>query len=201
MLPVAYEGPAAIFLVLGGAVACFAGYRWFRIVLAIYGFIAGSMIASSTLGSSNTTGMLVAAILGGLVGALILFFAYFVGVALVGAGLGVLILHTGWARVSPLDPPWIVVLLFAALGAIASLVLQRYVIIVSTAFTGAWTMLIGVVALMGDRATARAMSSSDVWILYPTTVPPGGVWVPIVWVILGVLGTGVQLGLTGSRRR
>ena len=42
MLPQSYGLPAAIGLVLGGAVACFAGYRLFRIVLAIYGFILGA---------------------------------------------------------------------------------------------------------------------------------------------------------------
>ena len=33
MLPPSYELPAAILLVLGGALSCFAGYRLFRIVL------------------------------------------------------------------------------------------------------------------------------------------------------------------------
>ena len=46
MLPLSFELPAALGLVVGGTVACFAGYRWFRIVLAIYGFIAGAMLAS-----------------------------------------------------------------------------------------------------------------------------------------------------------
>ena len=80
---------------LGGALACFAGYRLFRIVLGIYGFILGAMIASSMMGVSNTIGMIVAALVGGLVGALILMFAYFVGIALVGAGLGALVAHVG----------------------------------------------------------------------------------------------------------
>ena len=56
MLPQSYELPAAILLVLGGAVASFAGYRLFRFVLAIYGFILGAMLASSMMGSSNTIG-------------------------------------------------------------------------------------------------------------------------------------------------
>ena len=34
--------------------------------------------------------------LGGLVGALIFVFAYFLGIALVGAGLGALVAHVGW---------------------------------------------------------------------------------------------------------
>ena len=52
--------PAVILLVLSGAVACFAGYRLFRVVLAIYGFILGAMLASSIMGITNTTGMIVA---------------------------------------------------------------------------------------------------------------------------------------------
>src|SRR3982751_2717224 len=98
MLPAAYQIPATIALVLGGALACFAGYRLFRYVLAIYGFIFGAMIASSTMGVSNTAGMLAAALVGGLAGAAILLVAYFVGIALVGAGLGALIVHVVWRQ-------------------------------------------------------------------------------------------------------
>ena len=93
MLPQMYELPAAIALVIGGTVACFAGYRLFRIVLAIDGFIAGAWLASSTMGSGNTAGMLMAATVGGIIGAVVLFFAYFVGIALAGAGLGAFIAH------------------------------------------------------------------------------------------------------------
>ena len=198
MLPVSFGLPAAIALVLGGAVACFAGYRWFRIVLAIYGFIAGAMLASSTLSSSNSGGLLMAALVGGVLGAGLLFFAYFVGIALVGAGLGVFLALTGWARFSPVDPPWVLVLLFAALGTLTALALQRYVIVVSTAFGGAWTIIIGALALMGNGRAAEAVS--DAWILYPTTAMPGAVWVPIAWVVLGLVGTGVQLS-TSKRKR
>jgi hypothetical protein len=96
MLPHSYELPIALLLVLGGALSCFAGYKLFKITLAIYGFIIGAMITSSMMGSSNTTGMIVSAIVGGLAGAAILVFAYFVGIALVGAGLGALVAR-GWA--------------------------------------------------------------------------------------------------------
>ena len=41
MLPASYQLPAAIVLLVGGIVACFFGYRLFRIVLAIFGFILG----------------------------------------------------------------------------------------------------------------------------------------------------------------
>ena len=199
MLPHSYELPAALFLVLGGALSCFAGYRLFKVTLAIYGFIFGAMFASSTMGASNTTGMIGAAILGGIVGALVFVFAYFIGIALVGAGLGALVAHVGWGYVRPGDPPAAAVVVLAVLGAIGAMLLQRYVIIVATAFGGAWTLIIGALAI-ADRGADRASRVGDVWILYPTTFAPARSWVPIAWILLGLVGTGVQLGVTGRKR-
>src|SRR5262245_17140595 len=116
MLPQSYELPAAMILVLAGALACFAGYRLFRYVLALFGFILGAMLASSVIGISNTVGMVVAALGGGLAGAAVLLFAYFVGIALVGAGIGALIVHFGWAFVGRGDPPWLAVIGMAIVG-------------------------------------------------------------------------------------
>jgi hypothetical protein len=200
MLPPFYALPAAILLILGGALACFAGYRLFRIVLGIYGFIIGAMVASSMMGVTNTTGMIVAALGGGIAGALILVFAYFIGIALVGAGLGALVAHVGWGYVGSGDPPAVLVIVLSVLGAIAAMLLQRYVIIVSTAFGGAWTTIVGGLAAAGDRGAGRAASAGDVWILYPLTPPPGQRWVPLAWIALGLIGTGVQLGITGRKR-
>lgn len=199
MLPAAYERPMALLLVLGGALACFAGHRLFRIVLAIYGFILGAMMASSVMGITNTTGMLVAAAVGGLVGAGILVFAYFIGIALAGAGLGAFVAHIGYGYVRPGDPPVAVVIVLAVCGALVAMVLQRYVVIVVTAFAGAWTVILGGLALAGDMRVLRA-AAGDVWILYPLTAATGRAWVPAAWIVLGLVGTGMQLGVTGKRR-
>ena len=88
MLPATFQTPAAIVLLLGGLLACFAGYRVFRIVLAIYGFILGALVASSFMGTEQTLWMILTWIAGGVAGALILLVAYFAGVALLGAGIG-----------------------------------------------------------------------------------------------------------------
>jgi hypothetical protein len=200
MLPHSYELPAAILLVLGGALAWSAGYRLFRVVLAIYGFIFGAMLASSLMGISNTAGMVVAALVGGLIGAVILTFAYFVGIALVGAGLGAFVVHVGWGQWAAGDPPAILVIVLSIAGAVGAMLLQRYVIIVGTAFGGAWTMIVGGLALAGERSAARALTSADVWILYPLTPAAGQRWIPIVWIALGLMGVAVQLRITGRKR-
>jgi hypothetical protein len=61
MLPASYQLPAAVILVAGGALACFFGYRLFRTVLGIYGFILGALIATSVLGPTETSTTLLVA--------------------------------------------------------------------------------------------------------------------------------------------
>jgi len=199
VLPHSYQLPAAILLVLGGALLCFAGYRLFKIVLGIYGFVLGAMLASSAMGATNTTGMIVAALVGGVCGAALLMFAYFIGIALVGAGLGALVAHVAWSGVRTGDPPAIAVIVLSIMGSIGAMFMQRYVIIVATAFGGAWTVIVGGLAAAGDRGAVKAASAGDVWILYPTSPAPGQKWVPIAWIVLGLIGTGVQLGITGRK--
>ena len=80
--------PAAIVLVLGGVLSCFMGHRLFRLVLGLYGFYLGAMITTSSMGAANTWTLVLSAVVGGLVGAVLMYAAYFLGVGLVGAGLG-----------------------------------------------------------------------------------------------------------------
>ncbi len=200
MLPTAYEVPAAIALVLGGALACFAGYRLFRVVLGIYGFLLGAMIASSIAGTASTAGMVGSALAGGLAGAVILVLAWFVGVALVGAGLGALLAHLVWSQLYAGDPPAAAVIAVSVAGALTSMILQRYVIIVGTAFGGAWTVVVGAVALLASQAVESAAAESAVWVLYPLSPAPGQRWVPVAWVAVGILGTAVQMRVTGKKR-
>jgi hypothetical protein len=197
MLPASYQLPAAIVLLIGGALSCFYGYRWFRTVLAMFGFIVGALAASSVFATSETAWMLGAALVGGLIGAGLLFAAYFVGVALVGAGLGVVVANVGFTATGR-DPHVLAIVFSAIAGAVASMYLQRYVIIIGTGFGGAWTLIVGAMALLGDRAAMAAAAAGDVWVVYPLDPAPGRRWVPIAWVVLGLCGTAVQLGWTGG---
>ncbi len=200
MLPASLQAPAAVILLLGGLLSCFAGYRVFRVVLGIYGFILGALVASSAMGTDHTIWMIVAAVVGGLIGALILIAAYFVGVALIGAGIGALVANLAGAALGR-EPHIVVVIVLAVAGALAALALQRYVIIGATAFGGAWTAIVGALALAGDRVAARAAARNDVWLAYPFTPAPGQRWVIVAWIVLGVVGVIVQLGVTAKGKK
>lgn len=200
MLPASLQTPAALILLLGGLLSCFAGYRVFRVVLAIYGFILGALLASSAVGTDHTAWMVGAAIIGGLIGASILIAAYFVGVALIGAGIGALVANFIWAAFGR-EPHVFIVILLAVSGALGALSVQRYVIIVATAFGGAWTAIVGALALAGDRVAAHAAARNDVWLAYPFSPAPGQRWVVLAWIVFGFIGLVVQLGITAKGRK
>ena len=197
MLPVTLQKPAAVLLVVGGAVACFAGYRFFRIVLGLYGFVLGALLATTIAGAGSTSSLVMWAVVGGLAGALALNLAYFFGVVLVGAAVGAMAVTLLWSRSSD-DPHVLIVVAFAVVGALAAVWLQRYVVVIGTAFGGAWTLLVGALALMGDAA-AQAASAAHVWVVYPLDPAPGRPWLPLAWLALSALGVFVQLRKAGPK--
>jgi hypothetical protein len=196
MFPASYHVPAALLLLLGGLLSCFAGNRLFRLVLAIYGFVAGALLTSTVMGAGDPKSTLLAMLIGGVIGALILVVAYFVGIALIGAALGAIVVHLIWAQLGhEPHPVWVIVGTVA--GALGALALQRFVIILATAFAGAWTALVGGLYI----ASGQVAATPEGWILYPLRPPPGQDWMWLAWIVIGVLGAVVQIGVRGKMKR
>jgi hypothetical protein len=80
------------------------------------------------------------------------------------------------------------------------MVVQRYVLIVATAFGGAWTVIVGGVAVAAHRGVKGLPSSGDAWILYPLHPATGEMWVTVAWIALGLVGTIVQLALPRKKK-
>jgi hypothetical protein len=199
MFPAAFQMPIAGLLLAGGLVATFAGYRLFKLVLGVYGFLLGALVATSMMSPADNASLLLAAGVGGLVGAVLLIAAYFIGVALIGAGLAALVVHLVWAPFGG-DPHPIALIVCTVAGALGALALQRYVIVIGTAFGGAWTMLVGGLALRDDTPI-EASADGGVWLLYPLDPAPEQLWVPVAWLVLGLAGTIVQLAVTGKKQK
>jgi hypothetical protein len=192
LIPTSYQVPVLLFVVVGGVIAWAAGYRLFRFVLTLFGFYIGALAATAALGPGDQALLLFAGLGGGAVGALIMFFGYFVGVALVGAGFGAFAVHMIWSRLGS-DPHAFVVILAAVAGAAAAMALQRYVIIIATAFSGAWTMVWAAMNYQPGTTGRRA----PVWMVYPLDLSPGRRWMLLAWAVLGLLGVFIQLRFTG----
>lgn len=201
MLPLSYQLPAAVVLVAGGVVTCFAGYRLFRFVLGAYGFILGALVGSSMAGAAaDTWVVVVSAIGGGVAGALILVVGYFVGVALVGAGTAAFLLNAIWTPLRG-EPHWALVAVTAAIGAFLAIRFQRYVIVAATSFGGAWTALVGLVALMAGKGAKAASASTDIWVVYPGAAASSTAWMYVAWIVISLVGMYVQFRSGGKKKK
>lgn len=201
MLPASYATGTAVLLAVGGLLACFAGYRLFRFVLGLYGFLFGAFMATSLMGTSDTWTLVIAAVAGGVLGALLMVAAYFMGVGLVGAGLAALAINLVWRFIGGDPPTWLLVIV-CVVGALAALSVVRWVVIFGTAIAGSWTLIVAGLALMGDPAAVRAASAGDVWILYPLGQTGGQWWQVAAWFGLTVAGVAVQIATSkGGKRR
>ena len=197
MIPTSYQLPAVALLVIGGIIAWAAGYRLFRFVLTLFGFYIGALAATAVLGPSDRTLLILAGLGGGVVGAIVMFFGYFVGVALVGAGSGALTVHMIWTRFGNEPHPFVLILAIVA-GAAVAMALQRWVIIIATAFAGGWTMVWGATHVM--NAGGGLARRPQVWMVYPFDLPPGRWWMLAVWLAVGITGVFIQLRLTGRMK-
>src|SRR6185369_9997516 len=144
----------------------------------------------AAMGTDQTLWMIAAWLIGGLIGAVILFAAYFVGVALIGAGIGAGAAIVLWAAVNREPGIWPVIIL-AVIGAIGALAVQRHVIIVATAFAGAQTAVVGVAELIGGRNLESP--SRQIVHVYPLDPLPNTRLDLIAFVVLGVVGLIIQL--------
>lgn len=203
MIPAAYATPTAAIFVVSGLVTCLAGYRLFRYVLGLYGFLAGAMVGSSLVDPGNRFAMIAGAVAGGVVGGVVMVLAYFIAVGLVGAALAAVLLNGAWRLVGG-DPPTLVVVVVCVIGAVLALQAVRRVVIVGTAIAGSWTVVTGALALLGNPKALMAASAPTAWVVYPVDLLPSNWWVIIGWIALALVGIVVQLKTTtvsGNRKK
>ena len=141
-----------------GLLYCFLGYRLFRLILALTGFVcAGGVTAIAvgwlTYGSAIAMG--IALLAGGLCGAMALHFLYRAGVFFLGV-LGALLVAFQVLHGRP-DPwaPW-AILGVALLGGVLALALERPAMKLATAAIGAWlSTYAAALYFWGERAAEQ----------------------------------------------
>lgn len=199
MLPGSFQIPTGVLLVLVGLVACFAGYRFFRIVLTVYGFVLGALFASTLVHTTDTGLLLVALGVGGVLGAAVLWFGYFVGVALAGGAFGAVVARLAWVAIKGTEPSILLVAAGAVIAGAVAVALQRHFVILATAFVGAETAIAGIMAFLTKRGDGRP-GFDDVWVGHLSFPAPGRRWTFLGWVVLGLIGAFVQFRAGGQRR-
>ncbi len=180
-------------VLLIGAAFCFAGYRFFRILIAIWGFFAGFNLGTAAMTAlfnnaflGTTTGIVLGLVIG-VVFALLAYFFYYFAVVLLGATAGY-DLGSGFIGAIGLNNPgFIAVIVGVALAVVFALVillfnLPKLLIMVFTALGGAVAMLAGLLILVGQVKVAYLQYGDAV-----ALVRASWFW-SIVAIVLAVIG-------------
>jgi hypothetical protein len=182
-----------------GLAFCFVGYRFFLVMLPIWAFFAGFWIgayATSLLLGTGFLGTTIALVVGvgvGIVGAVLSYLFYMVGVVLIAAALGGTI-GSGVMGALGFDPGLltaIVVIVSALVAVVLTLILnlQKWVIMVFTAIAGAGLIVLSVMLLLGQVTVTQLQAAGG--ILAPIFQ---GSWLwGLVWLALVVAGVLVQI--------
>jgi hypothetical protein len=120
-----------------------------KVILGIMGF-AGGFVGGWTAAASLAPGRdvigLVSALLGGVIGGVLCVWLYFLGIFLLGASAGVVVAGAVFAGMGHEAQPIFLVVSAIAFGLLA-LALQKFMIIVSSAFSGSYLIAAGLLHL------------------------------------------------------
>lgn len=170
-----------------GAIYCFLGYRIFKFILGLTGFILiGAAAGGIGYALSHQEAIaLLTGLAGGLIGAALMVALYYVGVFIVGAILGGVlgVVLSGAAGSSP-EPA--VLLILAIIGGVVALIIQKFMIILSTSFGGAGSIVLGIAFFTTgavDPANINRLFRSGGILLYA---------ILLCWLALGIAGVIVQ---------
>ena len=190
---------AILFGLLLGAALLFVGYRFFLVMLPIWGFFAGLWLGAYTVTAIFGTGFLssatglIAGIVVGVIGAVLSYLFYLVGVAIVAGAVGAA-LGSGIMTALGFDPGFLVTIVaivsaLVAVGLTLLLSLQKYVIIALSAIAGADLIVLSGLILVGRITLDQVQHGEN---LLRPIIQDSWLWL-IAWLVLTVAGIVVQI--------
>jgi len=177
---------AALAVVIG-TIYCFAGYRVFKFVLGLTGFVLAGAVAAHlamVFFPSHSIIRWVALIGGGLAGAIAMLAFYEIGVFLIGLLGALLVTDTVLSGYSVSWGPWAMVG-GAVAGGLLAVLLERPIMTLATAAIGAWGVVAGVAYFAMD---APLFSVFD----RPFAFEGNGWICAASWAVLTCAGAGAQ---------
>ncbi len=183
-------GISGVLLVVLGALVCFLGYRLLRVTLGLAGFAAGAFLGFLLAGRvihASPVFVLVIAVVGGIVGAVLAAVLYKVGVFLLGATGGMFLAGVASMALSA-HPNVLIIVAAGVVAGVVTLLVQKFLVSLLTALLGAGAVVAGAFQLAGRFDLQRAIEQ---W----PAVPTGQyLWLALgSWLVLAVVGLAVQL--------
>jgi hypothetical protein len=184
-----------------GAAFCFAGFRWFLILLPLWGLFAGFMAGSGATAVLLNEGFLASAIgivvglVVGVIFALLSWFYWWGAVLVVAGTLGYFVTHWLLVVIGFDADGWLTILIAAIGGLVVAVVgflanAPKYVAIILTAFSGAAWIAAGIALFLGLIKPDELPNGSLVAIYQE-----GWPWIAI-WGVVAAAGIIAQLQMT-----
>lgn len=125
-----------VVMLIFGFTNAFIGRDIFKPLLLIYGFVGGMLLVGAFADYTNTEASPVAVVVVGGIFAGMSYLVYYLGLAVMGGGAGILII-TYIAQALGLEPAPLLLLAIAVLGGGLAVIFHDYIVIFSTALAGA----------------------------------------------------------------
>jgi len=195
---------ALIVYIIFGAVFCFFGNKWLKVILAIYGFILGFLLANTLLPMFTSLGGLEVLLISlgvGVVAALLFVLFLYAGLFFIGFGAGLLLslLIVDAFGLNIYD--WFIyvpVLIIACILGSLTLNKRRIFVSIFTAFIGSSMLATALYAIINGI-------NSDTLLSYGNIEAMGGMYTSVLYliamVVLFVAGIVVQLTVTSKKKR
>jgi hypothetical protein len=189
----------ALFAVFLGAAILLAGYRFFLVMLPIWGFFGGLWLGAYAVtlifgtGFLATTTGLVVGFAVGIIGAVLSYLFYIVGVLIIAGAFGGALASSIMSALG-FDPGLIMAIVTIVSALIAAgltllLNLQKLVLIVLTAMAGAVLVVLAGMLAFGQVTVADLQAGGNA--IQP--IFEGSWFWGIVWLVLAVVGVVVQI--------
>jgi len=166
-----------------GCFQCFFGYRTFKVMLFATGFLLGfsAGVVSYDLCARNESYAFISGLFGGILGAALMGILYLVGLFVLGACLGGILVVVLYAYLQSPPHPEILGVSALILG-VLTLKFQKFMIMLVTAVEGSWLMVMGMALLLQLGFT----SPDPYYFFYPTNIRME-IFFPI-WLLLAIAG-------------
>lgn len=157
-----------VLFVIGGIILLVAGWRIYDYVIVVAGFLVGAALALSLVDTNNTVLDLVVLLIGGIIGALLSVFLYYIAVFVVGAYLGIVLTSALAAALNFTPVSSVVLLIGGVIGGLILLGLSVEFVLVIAALVGAqlitlglglnatWTLILAVIGIVLQVILTRA---------------------------------------------
>jgi hypothetical protein len=181
-----------------GLLICFAGYRLVKLTLALIGFIAGAAAGWSVglaLAPNNPTIALVCALVAGVIMAILCVWLFFFGVFILGASAGAVVAAAVF-RATGFPVQALLILVVGVVFGILALLLQKLMIILSTAFSGSYLVTAAVAHFVTGIQQVHPLWFKPI---ATTSSDKLGYVALALWLVLGLIGARFQY-VIGSRR-